>query len=1086
MTITLQKIYADFRNQVGEHEVAKALLGQADWFSCLAEFDPKTGEALPQSLSHVLAKVARYSPPSNGEPVRDRLWRITEHSRPSVFRLFQALNESPRRKQALLPVHAVRELDAGSFIKLSNRPGRNIREKLAGNPYLQASRRFQSVDLPENRLLKEFATRLTELLELRLHYLGEKDDDLLPRAQSWLRSDGVQAIAKWQNLPPNNTLLAHRDYRRVWDAWRWLQTLDQDIARDLSQLEARRKTILQWTKYAQMWTDGGYLFAETPILFDYEMFKVRPWFSQVPVRKSTRKRSRTYTVSAILDPVCVDLSVLRPNFATPTESSKALGETYFWQHWDNGTESVDIELFNSDAACLRSDATSIAVDDLLFSNDKTSECLERSARAFASRLRGVFKHETLIWLVPDSLNEFDLEVTRRNLNARFADAKPLPRSVAAAFEQVDFSKIKRDGFPIVVVDRVGGKACITKLFARYDPKLSERLPETSGFYWERCPSVMIATGSPESNVLPGYDLITVNDQGQWRDAIRPPQSEFIASSVLKADSRVGEFAFCINLADSPVLGGIRLHSLQQRAGDIPLWRDRISELSIKLIRDGRYQRFHLVSRGTTVKPVRGLGVSIPVDENFTLPAGRPFYQFPLFRGDDADELGFSARLDSPVFPLKENVVCKLNLTFEYGADEPYKLVFIPLDKSFSPVRATWRKTEKTIIADAPWPDYPKPLTWRELQYVAKRDSDETSDLLDWVLRATDQIDRHVFRTSSTLTSDWEKDEVGHHFTYVRCNETDNRVLLHENNFAKGYSYQDFKSNDKVSFELQNSGEDYFGMRVAGAGYAIDLIRKQLYFPVITVWRDGRSIRDPDCPPPFANDMRRRIEHLGELLQGDANPNPIQKELLFLLSCMHKDAPPKCTQWIAEEVENGRIRDPQAVGFALGDLSEQFQKNTLATLLAKPTSESLSVFAFSIWREKHFVEMFNYGELQAILNHLVTQLGEITDSNRGRDIVAPLELLLGLLRTRASSDRAIKMLLQPHQDITKELANQVERISEIVARSNIQLYSFVQINIKKPDHERGTPDLLYALRLYLTGDDGANAIHITSVSDSDYD
>jgi hypothetical protein len=29
-------------------------------------------------------------------------------------------------------------------------------------------------------------------------------------------------------------------------------------------------------------------------------------------------------------------------------------------------------------------------------------------------------------------------------------------------------------------------------------------------------------------------------------------------------------------------------------------------------------------------------------------------------------------------------------------------------------------------------------------------------------------------------------------------------------------------------------------------------------------------------------------------------------------------------------------------------------------------------------------------------------------------------------------------------------------------------------------------LLYALRLYLTGDDGANAIHITSVSDDDND
>jgi len=44
-------------------------------------------------------------------------------------------------------------------------------------------------------------------------------------------------------------------------------------------------------------------------------------------------------------------------------------------------------------------------------------------------------------------------------------------------------------------------------------------------------------------------------------------------------------------------------------------------------------------------------------------------------------------------------------------------------------------------------------------------------------------------------------------------------------------------------------------------------------------------------------------------------------------------------------------------------------------------------------------------------------------------------------------------------------------------SNIKLFSRVKINIQKPSGDR-TPDLLYALRLYLTGDDGANAIHIS--------
>ena len=79
-----------------------------------------------------------------------------------------------------MPIHAVRELDANSFIKLSNRPGRTIREKLAGKPHMQAVRRFQSVDLPENRLLKAFVRHLVELLEFRLDYLGH-EDEILPK-----------------------------------------------------------------------------------------------------------------------------------------------------------------------------------------------------------------------------------------------------------------------------------------------------------------------------------------------------------------------------------------------------------------------------------------------------------------------------------------------------------------------------------------------------------------------------------------------------------------------------------------------------------------------------------------------------------------------------------------------------------------------------------------------------------------------------------------------------------------------------------------------------------------------------------------
>jgi hypothetical protein len=1095
--MNLADIYEEFRSNGESGESAQALLLQTHWFAANADFDPKTGEALPQLLSEFLGKVAR---PVFDGVIRDRLWRITEHSRASVERLFRVLNESPRREQALLPVRDVRELDANSFIKLSNRPGRNIREKLAGKPYLQAVRRIQSVNLPENRLLKAFVIHLAELLVLRSDCLGQ-EDELLPKIQSWLHSDEAQGIARWDNLPPNNTLLSHRDYRRVWDAWRWLQTLDDDIARDLSELEARNKTMRTWNKYGQMWTDGGHRFADMPILFDYEKFEIRPWFSKVAVQPVQGRINRNCSAKNISSPVCVDLTISRPRYAAATVS-QSLPDVFLWQQWKNEDAAVDIELFNSDAAYIHPEVTTISSSDIFFTKDNSSEHLNRAAHAFASRLRGVFKNDTLIWLVPDSLNDFELEVTRRNLNARFPNAEPLPRSVAAAFEQVNYFKIKNDGFPIVVVDSVGGKTCVTKLLARFDPKLKERLPETGGFYWERCPPIIIASADPDSTEVKCYDLITIDGQGQWRDAIQPAKPQFIDPSSLKHDSRIGQFAFCINLTESPVVGGIRLHSLQQRAGDIPLWRDQISELSIKGMKEGRYQRFHLVTRGTTVKPIRGIAIPIPVDAVFPLPAGSPFYQFALFQGENADDLGFSARLDSLAFPLKEDVVCKLNLSFEYGADEPYKLVFTPLDNSFPPVHATWRRTEAVIISDAPSPEYPTPMNWAELRSVPKLDSSETSDLLDWVLTAIKQIDRTMFRATGEIMSSWREDKNGAHFTLVQCDDAGNTVFIHETNFAKGFSYKDFAKGDEISFELQEKEGKYSGRKVAGSDYRempqslVENIRKRLRYPIIQVWRDGRSINNADCPLAFTDAMGQNIKYLASLLQNEGISNPVRYEVLFLLACMHKDSPDECVQWITEQVKNGNIRASQTVGFALGDVSEQWQKNVLAKLLTHLTSDSLRVFAYAVWREQHFVEKFSFAELQSILNKLTTMLSEIVQCPRPRDekdqktvrnwvraTAEPLELLLGLLRTRASSDNEIKMILQPHQKIIRELSKQVERLTEIVVLSNAPLFSRVQIKIKKPEGDC-TPDLLYALRLYLTGDDGANAIHITSVSDSD--
>jgi hypothetical protein len=61
-------------------------------------------------------------------------------------------------------------------------------------------------------------------------------------------------------------------------------------------------------------------------------------------------------------------------------------------------------------------------------------------------------------------------------------------------------------------------------------------------------------------------------------------------------------------------------------------------------------------------------------------------------------------------------------------------------------------------------------------------------------------------------------------------------------------------------------------------------------------------------------------------------------------------------------------------------------------------------------------------------------------------------------------------------------NLIDDVSRVVIDRDIELKSRITIQIDKPELFRSIPDLLYALRMYLTGDSGANTIVITGVSD----
>lgn len=1096
MPAALREVYLAFGEDSETGAAARRLIEQQHWYNTLAEFDPKTGQALPLGLDEVLRRLAR---PQETNEIRDRLWRIVEHSRASVARLFESLNESPRREQATLPIRAVRELNATSLIALNRRPGRNIREKLATNPYMQAVRRYQSIDLPENRLLKEYVTQIAELLELRANHL-HKGDPLLPAIHRWLHTEEAEAISRWGNLPPNNTLLSHKDYRRIWDAWRWLQTLDEDTAADKAQIESRAAVINEWQGHAATFAGGASMFGGMPVLFDHETFAVVPWLPRVAA-KAVQSAKRGAAPALREDKsVCVDLTEAQPRFAVASGEPGTLTDAYVWQRWQNEAHgTVDIELFVADFPMLWRESTTIAVPDLFFTGTLDAPLADMAAHSFAKQLRSTFPSAALTWLIPDRLNEFDLGVLRRNLNARFPRAEPLPRSVAAVFEKAQHARIRRDGFAVLVVDTTGGVTTATRLVAKIDSDLAERVPSTGGYYWERTSTISIGD---VGDFDPLAGIAYVGPDGQWRQATVGAKAATVSESALRANPQIEPFDELIQTSTSPVAGGIKVHQLQLAAGDIPVWRDHIPELSWKVWDGGHYGPFYLVDKHTTIQPIRGLAVEIPVAKGFELPAGKPYYQFPLFQGSNASDLGYEARLDSPSFPLAADTPCHLTMTYTYGADDPYRLVLNALDNSIPPIQVQWRPKSNEPITDAPAPGYPTPLTWAELQHSYYAAKGRWNDYLDWVSTATERLLNNIENPSvietrsqsGTVESDWRVDRNGKSFTFV------DGLFLHESALRDGLQLDSVRRGDRLYYDISDSFDGRPQARNASRDRSstrqrkpVDPgdVRSSLYVPYIKTWGDARSLADPACPAQFRGQLASLAPRLERAMRDQGTQVALQRELRFLFCCMHRDMPSSVSRDLVAGA-TAKTLDERAYAFALGDLSQDWQHEVFLSIWNRADVQMLSILAQAVWRTSSFVRVFDAASLAKLGDQLLAAMRETNAVKRpGKDEVSRMtrfcELLLGLLRSRDSDVSEVRMSLQPHQELSRRFADQVDLAAGLIERSGLPLRSRVEIADLpvKPEGD-ATPDLVYALRLYLTGDVGANAIRVTGVLDGEDD
>ena len=1257
---------------------ALLLLSLRSWLDDVVSFDPQSGQPVVTSLDMFLKRITEKAQPVQGV-FHDRLYRIAIHTEPALSTLVQTMHTAIIREHTMQSVYAAREIDSTGMQWLSRRPGRTVREKLSGKPFIKAVKRNTTIDIAENRLLKAFILRFTHLIMQR-NLLPDNSEDsvverLLPVLERYRTIETFDEISEWNNTPPNNTLLQDKQYKKIWDGWQQLQVIDYNTESDSRRIYKDILTTIYWKTIALVHLSGLLRLAQQPLCFDYDTFDIIPeeplqgfllhntkahaipisfavsakrleihlgnaiisawitddylWISE-PVQKIEKRfplhlyildevpnqlarliagidssalsapyEIRRNTSIGRIDIYAIDLCSVRPLCIDTNGKLHVLPFRLLVQHQLlHDSSSFMLDCGTAKAVRLKPNAKTISMKTLFFESDGISEQLKKEAALlFSEKLHTYFSGNAPVYLIPDWINDFNLESIRKSINFYFQKASPLPRSIAAAFtwqlsSSFRFSRISKNDI-VLTADSFDDGIVITPLLARYKKSIAAVLPETQGIYWERHPPIIIKNNELSvacienlktcgcSNAETIFRLFgaagLVQEAGKFSFAYQdswfhlPPSiymqlSNFLPPQTIPHDiieecisalpsvkykrtvfflplnpyiSITGIPVSLCTLEHEPVMGARALASMQKKldkAGVLQtLWCDYLPTLAIKAVRNGQYDHIYLVKEAT-IKPQRGRTVDIHGQESFILPAHQPYYRFPLFQGTGNTALKFAAFLRSPTFPLKEDTLCRLIMTYTYGAGEPYQLHFVPENPTapFKSIRVQWQtfaSSEKPDSRQLPAPVFPPAHSWNDFQHYLN-DKGSYTDLLEWCCTKLTSLERlYCFDCDAEVNKQLQQRKAGKFERgdydkngnyYCRIQIEGKSVFCHSDNFVENISPSDFKVGSIVYVDMRWSKERqaYYGMHISLSEYSqqvLDIYKQSvaqvfqkhiekteadiraIRFPVLTIWNHGHSLSEPEVPDNFRRCIFTASQYALDLMQNKALPNSLKDELFFFLCCLHKDAPAAVYNLLLNNIDDTKYlwHHRKKIGFSVGNAALPYQKTILQYVIA-PTdniygrySTCMCILSIVCWRSEHIIFTLSADELQRIhtilydcLTFGIKKIVRQQDGATLDNLCKHLELLLALLRTRTSSDPAVRSVFALDSPYTQIYIDLIDTIVQTLNQHGIKLPFRIQLAIDKPKQFHNTPDLLYAIRMFLSADSGSTVISIVGIDEND--
>jgi len=849
--------------------------------------------------------------------------------------------------------------------------------------------------------------------------------------------------------------------------------------------------------------------------------------TQINNLQNNIKNDKKYFENAV-----IDLLNVNPQYYTENNIKGQMPYSLIQQIWKGG---ITINCGSASAVDFSKEIKTLSLRNLFY-NDISFTAIEKNntAMEFAKKMKEYLNVDKITYLIPDWASDFDLENIRKGMNYYFEQAYSIPQSIAALSFYLDayisnkeLSEAFNPNIIYVILDIYDKKLTITPVKSYHSSELEEKVPKTKGIYWERHPTIIIDLNeniyqdefTAEIYKIFGIDYIenaentiSMYNKMNWihlpenvdllkakrfniAESIEKIKNELYKNEIFKKglpvkaiilDKRI-ELSGPKNYSfktESLLAGAMNLSKRQIAAGNIPLWRDHLPELALKTKKNTLY---NLVGKNTVIDPERRkrIEIEVPIPDGIqgpyfiSLPANSKKIDFQLIQGQGSKTTKYYALLESPAFPLLKETICRLKLTYMYGDEKPYHLLFIPEDQKnagFNSIEVQWRTKDELPVVELIAPEFPKIKTWNELTMQINECINNLESMFNkktGILKSKRQ-DKNNADYCNILVDN----------TIVRCYKN---MFFDKNEYIESTEETLLYLNIEervVNNKKQQSGKN---ISTSESGYICSNLRS-IRSTVSVIW-NGHSLQEIDAPQELREKIVRYNNILTDTLKVNLNNQKLFKEIMLFLSYMHKDMPMECINNLVQCIEDNVLYSmySKEIAYAIGDASIEWQKKLLKYVLnninikSPLAAASLRMLSIALWKNEKLIYMIENTQAENIINTLKNEFKNIINNRKSINaqdyviLTRYFELLLALLRKRTYENK----ILLPESEIVEWFESVLDKIEILLKNYNgYRIISYLEFDNKKKDNK--IPDILLMLRQYLTCKDDSNTIKIVGI------